>query len=88
MNMRKFWQGLRVDGQLHLLACLCIELAAYLFVSWAAIAVALVAAVGKEVYDAVTDRGTAEWHDVVCDLYGIIAGIVIICCSLFVGWLL
>lgn len=86
--MRKFWQGLREDGQLHLMACLCILLSAYLFVPlWVANLITLVVAVGREIYSAVTGDGTAEWHDIFCDLYGIIAGDLIICLHLFVGLL-
>ena len=84
--MCKFWQRLRTDGQLHLLACLCVLLGAYLFVPlWCANIIAVAVAVGKEIWDAKTGKGTAEWHDIFCDMYGIIAGNLLIWLSSFVG---
>lgn len=45
---------------------------------WASMVVGVISAViaglSKELYDKSTGRGTAEWHDVICDAAGILRG--------------
>ena len=43
---------------------------------WGAAAGALAIGIGKEIYDR-RHGGVASWHDVICDLSGIVAGICI-----------
>ena len=42
---------------------------------WVAGLVTLAIGVGKEVYDKVSGKGCAEWKDIVCDIVGILIGI-------------
>lgn len=37
--------------------------------------ITLAIGIGKEVYDKTTNKGCAEWEDLLCDIVGIIIGI-------------
>ena len=39
--------------------------------------VAMVAGMVKEIYDLISQKGTPEWRDLVCDLIGIVLGLII-----------
>ena len=65
-----------MDGLLHfsvsiiLTTLLCLILPFY----WAAFIVLLIG-IGKEIYDKVNKKGCAEWKDLICDIVGILIGI-------------
>ena len=42
---------------------------------WVAVGVVLAIGIAKEVYDKVSGRGCAEWKDLVCDVVGIVIGV-------------
>ena len=42
---------------------------------WVAGLITLAIGVGKEVYDKVSGKGFAEWKDIICDIIGILIGI-------------
>lgn len=67
------------DGLLHILCSLvlCALLSAFLPV-WAAAGITLAVGIGKElIYDKWLSKGTPQWKDIVADVVGIAAGIVI-----------
>ena len=68
------WAWLRTDGLLHVeTSALIIVFVQKLF----GLLVAIVLGFAKEVYDRVSGNGTPEWHDLICDLIGIIIGLLI-----------
>lgn len=84
--MKRFWEWLknaahavmswlRTDGIQHLAVCALIVVAfGWIRPMWIAPLIALAIGVAKEVYDYVSGKGTAEWHDIICDLLGIALG--------------
>lgn len=64
----------RVDGLLHILCVAILALSLFSFLPYiASIAIAAVVAVAKElIYDLWLKKGVAEWHDIICDLAGLI----------------
>lgn len=67
-----------VDGLLHILVCALIVLVFGAFLPlWAAFIVAVVVGIVKEVYDLLSRKGTPEWRDLLCDLIGIVLGLLI-----------
>lgn len=69
----------RIDGMLHITvsAIICVLLG-WLRPLWVAPLITLVIGSGKEIYDKVTEKGTAEWHDIICDVIGIVLGVLCI----------
>ena len=64
------------DGLAHILVSLilCAVLAAFL-PWWAAALITLAIGVAKElIWDRWMGRGTADWHDIICDGIGILLG--------------
>lgn len=70
---------IRIDGLLHILisAVICVALG-WIRPLWIAPLVTLVIGLCKEIYDRVSGKGTAEWHDVICDVIGIVIGMCLI----------
>lgn len=67
------------DGLTHILVSLvlCAVLGAFL-PWWAAALITLAIGVAKElIWDRWMGRGTADWHDIICDAVGIVWGVVI-----------
>lgn len=64
----------RVDGLLHILCVAILALSLFSFLPYiASIAIAAAVAVAKElIYDLWLKKGVAEWHDIICDLVGLI----------------
>ena len=76
--LRAAREWLSLDGLLHLLVCTVIVLFFGAFLPlWGAIIVAMVAGMVKEIYDLISQKGTPEWRDLVCDLIGIVLGLII-----------
>lgn len=65
------------DGLLHLLvsAILCVFLG-WIRPLWIIPLVVITIGIAKEVYDRVCGKGMAEWHDVFCDLIGVVVGMI------------
>lgn len=73
--LRAFCKYIRTDGLLHI----CVTALLLLFFGWLKplwLPNLIVFCIGllKEIWDAVTGRGTAEWHDVICDVLGLVVG--------------
>ena len=80
---KKLWRWVRTDGLLHILACAVIVFTAGVFIKpWWALLVAVVAGLVKELVDIITKKGTAEWHDVICDLIGSVFAFAMLCIGL------
>lgn len=64
----------RMDGLLHILCVAILALSLFSFLPYiASIAIAAAVAVAKElIYDLWLKKGVAEWHDIMCDLAGLI----------------
>lgn len=67
------------DGLLHILCSLVLAtlIAAFLPI-WAAAAITLAIGIGKElIYDLLLKKGTPQWKDIISDLTGIAAAVMI-----------
>lgn len=82
--VEKVWKWVRSDGLLHIAcsALIVLSFAAFLPI-WAAVLIAAIAGVAKEIYDRL-NGGVAEWHDILCDAIGIVYGV---CVCLLWLWL-
>lgn len=68
--------GLTRDKLLHVVVSAALSAVLALVLPWwAAALITLAIGVAKEVYDKVSGRGCAEWKDLVCDLIGIVIGV-------------
>lgn len=64
------------DGCKHIiLSAILTVVAKWLLPLWVAILIVLAIGIAKEVYDKASGKGRAEWKDVVCDIVGIIIGV-------------
>lgn len=71
------WFG--ADGMAHALCCLlvCALSGAFLPV-WAAVLLGILVGAGKElVWDKWLGKGHASWHDFLCDLAGVVLGLLV-----------
>lgn len=77
--MKKVIKWLRVDGILHISvsANICTFFCACSPV-WTACILTMVVGFCKEIYDRISRKGTAEWHDIICDAIGTIIGVLLI----------
>lgn len=64
----------RMDGLLHILcvAILALSLFSFLLYIPSIIIVAAIAIAKELIYDLWLKKGVAEWHDIICDLAGLI----------------
>lgn len=68
----------RTDGMLHSMASALVLLTlASLMPLFFAIILTVAVGVGKEIRDEKTGKGTAEAHDLICDLAGLVYGLVV-----------
>lgn len=68
------WMG--SDGMMHLILSATIAVVINLFLPWElAGVITLAIGIGKEVYDKASGNGCAEMKDIVCDIAGILIGI-------------
>ena len=73
------WIG--ADGFQCICVCaLAMALLGWLRPLWIPAILVLLVGLAKEIYDQATDKGVAEYHDIICDTAGIIVG-------LFIVWL-
>lgn len=65
------------DGMKHIIiSAILTAVAKWLLPVWVAAAlVTLAIGVAKEVYDKVSGKGCSEWKDLVCDVVGIVIGV-------------
>ena len=76
--IKKIWNWLRVDGLLHIETSALVVLATDAVAPWwVGNIVSATAGVAKEVYDRF-NGGSAEWHDIICDVIGIVIADIII----------
>lgn len=64
----------RMDGLLHILCVAILALSLFAFIPYLpSIIIAAAVAIAKElIYDLWLKKGVAEWHDIICDLVGLI----------------
>lgn len=68
---------IRTDGLLHIaVSALLLVALGWLKPLWVACVIVAAVGVSKEIYDRFSGKGTAEWHDLVCDAIGILIGCV------------
>lgn len=74
----------RMDGLLHILCAAVLTLSLFSFLPYiASIIIAAAVAVAKElIYDLWLKKGIAEWHDIICDVAGLIYASVVFLISL------
>lgn len=71
------WMGM--DGALHFaLSALLVCMLGWVKPMWVAAIIVLFIGIGKEIYDRVSNTGTAEWHDIICDVAGILFGMFLV----------
>lgn len=64
------------DGMKHIiLSAILTVVAKWLLPVWVAVSLVLLIGIIKEVYDKISDKGCAEWKDIICDIIGILIGI-------------
>lgn len=67
------------DGLLHfVISALLMVALGWFRPLWVGILAVLVIGVGKECYDGLSGKGTAEWKDIWCDCLGIILGLLLV----------
>lgn len=66
------------DGIMHFLvsAIITLELRRFNIPRLFAALITLLIGVGKEIYDKVTKKGTASWKDIICDIAGVLFGLI------------
>ena len=75
-QLEKLFTLMGTDGMQHfILSATLTALLAIVLPWWMAAAGTLAVGLGKEAYDRITGRGVAEWKDVMCNLAGIIVGV-------------
>lgn len=75
-QLERLFALMGVDGMKHFtFSANLTALLAIVLPWWMAAAGTLAVGLGKEAYDRITGRGVAEWKDVVCNLAGIIVGV-------------
>ena len=73
----KLWSWIRRDGLLHIETCTLIVILFSIFLPWwAGGLISLASGICKELWD--LKHGVANWHDIICDIIGVILGIVIV----------
>lgn len=64
------------DGMKHIiLSAILTVVAKWLLPVWVAVGVVLAIGIAKEVYDKVSGKGCSEWKDLICDVLGIVIGV-------------
>lgn len=68
------WMG-NDDCKHIILSAILTVVAKWLLPVWVAVGVVMAIGIAKEVHDKVSGRGCAEWKDLVCDVVGIVIGV-------------
>lgn len=67
------------DGAQHIAASILIVFAfGWVNPIWIAPMIALCVGLSKELYDRISGKGCASWHDVICDIVGILIGLLLV----------
>lgn len=76
--LKKLWSWIRRDGLLHGESCALLFLVFALFIplGWA-VAATVVVAILVELWQK-KHKGVASWHDVICDLGGVVLGVLMV----------
>lgn len=76
--LEKVWNYVRIDGLLHFVCTALLFLVLRHIVSfWWAFLLTIIVFIAKEVYDRLSGKGAAEWHDVFCDLAGLLFAVLV-----------
>ena len=86
---KKIWGWIRKDGLLHIgVSAVLVILFSLMLLSLGytdpgtlygvSAVLTFLAGLGKEVYDSIKKKEFIEWHDLICDLIGIVIGEIII----------
>lgn len=74
LNKLFAWMG--NDGMMHVILSALICAVLNLFLPWELAAmITLAVGIGKELYDRISGKGCSEWKDIVCDIVGILIGV-------------
>ena len=74
--LNNFFNLIGSDGMKHIiLSAILTVVAKWLLPVWVAVGVVMAIGIAKEVYDKVSGRGCSEWKDLICDVIGIIIGV-------------
>ena len=74
LNKLFSWMG--SDGMMHVILSAFIASVLNLFIPWEVAAViTLAVGFGKELYDRISGKGCSEWKDLICDLIGVLIGV-------------
>lgn len=77
-KFKKMLKWIGHDGLLHILVSALIMVAlGWVRPIWIALLLVVLVGLSKELYDA-TGKGTASWHDIICDVVGIVIGMLIV----------
>lgn len=75
-QINELFEKAGMDGCKHVILSAVIAcLIGLVLPTWIAALITFGIGIGKEVYDKVSGRGCAEWKDLVCDVVGIIIGV-------------
>lgn len=67
------------DGMLHLaVSALLMVALGWMRPLWIAVLLVLTTGIGKECYDYISGKGTAEFKDIICDCFGILLGLLLV----------
>ena len=71
-----FFNLIGYDGYKHIiLSAIFMVVAKWLLPVWVAVALVLLIGIIKEAYDKISSKGCAEWKDIICDIIGILIGV-------------
>lgn len=74
--MTRIFNLIGYDGCKHIIpSAILTVVAKWLLPVWVAVVLVLAIGIAKEVYDNLTGMGCSEWKDFICDVIGIIIGV-------------
>lgn len=77
--IKSIYRWLRADGLLHIsFSALIMVLFGWIRPLWIPAIIALAIGIGYEIYQKLSKKGFAEWHDVICDAIGVLIGFVLL----------
>ena len=75
-KLKKIVFGLTIDKYMHIVVSAIIAVSLNIILPWWIAALfTLLIGIGKELYDKYSGKGCAEYKDLLCDLFGILIGI-------------
>lgn len=74
--MTRIFNLIGSDGMKHIiLSAILTVVAKWLLPVWVAVGVVMAIGIAKEIYDKLSEKGCCEWKDIMCDLIGIVIGV-------------